>query len=126
MKQAAFFIIITLFAAPGFAAEHAHTDLQVSDAQIVERRFSSADRIEQMIRAAVLHAQTNEFVESGNFYNAALKGVSSRRYSGFRGFVEDCMEAEVVPITTFHSSDDKRVVFGVNFDGILGVHVTMK
>ena len=126
MKQAAFFIIITLFAAPGIAAEHAQTGLQVSDAQIVERRFSSDDRIEQMIRAAVLQAQANEIVESGDFYDATLKGVSSRRYSGLRGFVEDCMEAEVVPITTFHSSDDKRIVFGVNFDGILGVHITMK
>lgn len=42
---------------------------------------------------------------------------------GLRGFVEDCAELEVVPLKTLQDDEDRQMMIGVNFDGVLGLYV---
>lgn len=42
---------------------------------------------------------------------------------GFTGFVEHCAKREVIPFKSLDRRKDREMVFGVNFDGVLGLFV---
>lgn len=40
----------------------------------------------------------------------------------FGQFVNECAELEAVPLFNLSEGDERRVYFGINFDGVLGLH----
>lgn len=123
MKQATFFVVLIFFAVPGIADEYMPVD------NVIVRQFSSDDSLDQMIRDAVSQTLSEAIVQprvSGGRYTTTLQNLPKPRRTRFRAFVEDCAETKVIPIKILHSSDDRRAIFGVNFDGVVGFHIFTK
>lgn len=42
---------------------------------------------------------------------------------GLLGFARECAEIELVPLKSLHESEERRMMLGVDFDGVLGLFV---
>ena len=123
MKETIFFVVMIFFALAAIAEDHFPADY------VVVQQFASDDLLDRMIRDAVAQTLSDAVVHphvSGGRYATTIQNLPKRRHTGFRAFVEDCAQTKVIPIKLLHSSDDRRAVFGVNFDGIIGFHVFTK